>query len=283
MLRALARTRGATTADDGSTLTTTASTTVTTTAARRRPRFARALLLWVDVDSIAALDRRLDGRVCAMAARGLLAEVAAMAAALRDARAKTSEVLKLAPSQTPSPSPSAARAGWDFTRGLLQAIGCKELLEAATLMPRAAPEAELLAAVQTRTRRYARQQRAWLQNRWVRAAHPLPYPLFRFSFDGGDGATSAAPSFAAAVVAPAVALSVAFVRATGRDDEAGWAAAGAPYRVATGAGPANTDWERHVCERCGGRLFLGSVQWRAHLRSRGHRNARGPAGAGPDS
>jgi tRNA dimethylallyltransferase len=236
VLRALARVRGAHPAAA-------AAAVAPPRAAPRVLRFPRTLILWVDASSQAVLDTRLDARAGRMAEQGLLEEVASFAAELRE----------LSP-----PSLRTADGRWDFSRGLLQAIGCKELLDAATLHPLPLEPAAALATVKAQTRRYARQQLAWLRNRFVRGAVPLPCPLHRFVCD--DPAR-----FHEDVVAPALSVLDAFL-------------AGSPLpaasAVTTGLDPKNTDWERHTCERCGGRLFLGSVQWQAHLRSRSHRNAK---------
>ena len=197
-----------------------------------------------------------------MLADGLLAEVRTFAAALRAAGAPA--------------LCNPATGALDTTRGILQAIGFKEFLPVVAAAGEAAAETEAacVAAAKRNTRRYARQQVAWIRNRFVRgggsggvggggedaatATSGLPYPLYRL--DTGDPAR-----WAEAVGDPAAAIVAAFLA------DAPVGAAGAAWRVETAAARANHDWARHECATCGGRLVLGSRQWEAHLASRAHR------------
>jgi tRNA dimethylallyltransferase len=122
----------------------------------------RTMLIWIDADSTSWLDARLDARVDAMVAQGLLDEVQRFA----QIESKTS------PGSTTAPS---AGTIWS-------AIGFKEL--ASSFSQNAGEETptphnvgklrlEGLELMKSNTRRYARQQRRWIRNRFMTRYAPL--------------------------------------------------------------------------------------------------------------
>jgi tRNA dimethylallyltransferase len=172
------------------------------------PRYAPIVCFWVKSD-LAVLDTRLDKRVDAMAAAGLLKELFDFH---RDLHKDAPQTLLLADEG----ARTAANCGLDFTKGILQAIGFKEFAPLFALLhhhgwrdealedmagigaflqgdDKAVGDArrvlgECVEDMKRATRRYARKQIAWVQNRLLRGAkvegdtyihthtHPHPTP-----------------------------------------------------------------------------------------------------------
>jgi tRNA dimethylallyltransferase len=163
---------------------------------------------------------------------------------------------------------SAQTSQLDFTRGILQAIGCKEFR---SFLPAFGPTpgdgAACIETAQRNTRRYARQQRAWLRTRFAAsAAGRGGYPLFRFDSSHVDRWEANVEQPAADVVA-ALLAGTAYTNLPAMYAVVDGAAAGA----GDAAGPATFDNLRHVCELCGGRVIVGALQWGQHIDSRSHR------------
>lgn len=145
--------------------------------------------IWLRCDE-AELDARLDARVDGMVAAGLMDECRALLARMQAAQglhgAAGSSASFAARSQgacAPNPLVEASAEG-QFTRGIMQAIGFKELYPyvSAEGAPRdAAGAAGALAELQrqcverlkTSTRQYARKQLQWLRNRFVGNGVPV--------------------------------------------------------------------------------------------------------------
>ena len=136
-----------------------------------------ACIFWIHCEQ-EVLDRRLDGRVAKMIQRGMLGEIQEFRSLLR-----------------------AQGHPFDFTKGILQAIGFKEFAPYLDL-----PEAErgevagqellqeCVREVERSTRKYAKRQLTWINNRTLRMRPQVPI----YKLDGSDLAR-----WEDAVVAPA--------------------------------------------------------------------------------
>jgi tRNA A37 N6-isopentenylltransferase MiaA len=135
----------------------------------------RTALLWVDTDSMPWLDARLNARVDRMLERGLLSEVqeqllqGSWAAGGLDENA-----LRAAPGDRCQHPLRGVRGSGGGT--IWSAIGFKELAPccmAGTSGSSAGELRQALELMKANTRRYARQQRQWIRNRFLKRYAPL--------------------------------------------------------------------------------------------------------------
>ncbi|KDO26138.1 hypothetical protein SPRG_08499 [Saprolegnia parasitica CBS 223.65] len=196
-----------------------------------------ACAFWVDCDR-PILNARLDKRVDKMVADGLVPEIEGLMAEIRDHVAA-------------SPIPMGLK-------GITQAIGFKEF-EAYLEAKAQGVDGDALHSVlatcieelKVGTRQYAKRQVTWIKNRFV----PRNVPVYRFD-------TSVVDAWPSLVAAPAIEIATSFLR-------------GSPITRQATCQERTSEEKRpktkFLCDECGGREFVGEVQWSEHLRSKGHR------------
>eukprot|EP01083_Nonionella_stella_P271849 921621_1 len=201
-----------------------------------------ACIMWLDSE-LTTLDKRLDGRVNDMISNGLLKEVVDLYGRLKDSKCSSGQV------------------------GISQAIGYKEFLPYLS-RPEWSDSSEkklclstCISELKSHTRRYARKQLQWIRRRLL-SRTPETLPCFRFD-------TTDPSSWLTEVSEP--------VQQICKDFLAGTSSTSSPNLANL---PASTDtqvesltnWKKYECSRCGGRILNGENEWRAHLKSRSHRN-----------
>jgi len=226
------------------------------------------------------LDERLDARVDAMVQRGLREELLSFYRAYRIAHGH---------SEASSRGASGQRS--NYAEGVWQSIGLKEFLPyllvheegEAESVAAAAVWAQCVAELKQHTRQLARQQAAWIRNRW---RYRAPMPLY--ALDATPHPTLQLDLWRSRPLAAALALATQFVREGNvRAAEAvtvsgvrvllplttTTAASSTTAASATSTGLMER-FERqhrvHECTQCN-RSLHGDDEWTAHLRSRQHR------------
>lgn len=223
------------------------------TTQRPRPRY-RALVLWVDYASLDVLDARLDARVDEMAAGAMFPEIAALKRCWMEAASAAGK------GQAQHP---------DFERGIFQAIGLRQLWDLVPAATTAPGDVEVdkerldaaLDAMKQATRRYARQQRRWLANRFART-HSSKSTLLRLVVHNPA-------RWDAEVLAPAQAAVTAFlcdepVQGAAEDEE--------QHHEEEEERDDARVWAPHTCEACK-RTLHGDAEWAAHTRSKRHKTS----------
>eukprot|EP00051_Salpingoeca_urceolata_P002409 m.49965 g.49965 ORF g.49965 m.49965 type:complete len:462 (+) comp12114_c0_seq1:477-1862(+) len=225
------------------------STLIEEQTRQRTLRSEHCTCLWVDCNQD-ALDDRINRRVDSMDEGGIV-----------------EELLRFQHDLDPTV------VDWDCTRGVFQAIGCKEFKPFVTH----AVEAGLPLNTQTRatlgpeatgilghcfenlklaTRQYCRRQLTWLRNRLFTES-----PGFRvYRVD-----SSQPELWDEHVLGPALAAVESVMQGTPQ--------ASMTLKPTKSPAAALASWEQHVCEVCNNRVFNGQAVWLAHLQSRKHRRA----------
>eukprot|EP01105_Mastigella_eilhardi_P002474 TRINITY_DN1308_c1_g1_i1.p1 TRINITY_DN1308_c1_g1~~TRINITY_DN1308_c1_g1_i1.p1 ORF type:complete len:367 (+),score=131.54 TRINITY_DN1308_c1_g1_i1:121-1101(+) len=224
-------------------------------SARQPPRYRRCVFLWVDCE-LDALDHRLDSRIEDMLARGLLEEVRTIRDAVKASAGASGE----------------GAAAPDFTRGVMQAIGVRELWECCRSDAVATEEA--LTAMRCHTKRYVRVQLRWIRNRLLRRT-----PLHRF--DTAD--VHSERDWQEKVVAPALAAvesctcTASLLRNLDDVGDGGTVPCPASVQLVPLVREAHNNdlaaWRKYTCEACHGLRLNGAHEWEIHLKSRRHRKS----------
>ncbi|NXC33151.1 MOD5 dimethylallyltransferase, partial [Campylorhamphus procurvoides] len=200
-------------------------------------KYPHSCILWLHADQ-AALDARLEARVDAMLAAGLLQE-------LRDFHRRYNRH-------------KVAENRQDYQHGIFQSIGFKEFHEYLVSEGNCSPETSALLlqkgiqALKQVTKRYARRQNKWVRNRFLKRPGPNVPPVFGLE-------VSDLLRWEEDVLKPALEIVESFIQ--GREPPA------EPLRMEHD-GTENKRSHR-VCELCD-RLILGDREWAAHTRSKSH-------------
>ncbi|XP_022092988.1 tRNA dimethylallyltransferase, mitochondrial-like isoform X2 [Acanthaster planci] len=206
-------------------------------------RFQDVCILWLQCDRD-ALDQRLDVRVDDMLSRGLLDELSDFHREYNRQRVET---------QADSESL--------YTQGIFQSIGFKEF-HSYLILPEQQRETEMaknllgegIEKLKMATRQYARRQIRWIKNRFVR--RPGSNVPAVYAVDSTDPA-----SWDEKVLRPSLAIIEAIQE--GKEPPV------APLEPEVGR-PSDDASVRHICDICGGRVFVGKQQWLGHLKSKRH-------------
>ncbi|XP_066573424.1 tRNA dimethylallyltransferase [Amia ocellicauda] len=199
-------------------------------------RFKNPCIFWLHSD-LQALDERLSKRVDEMLSAGLLDE-------LKDFHNRYNEQKIQDSSQ-------------DYQHGIFQSIGFKEFHEYLTTAD--CSEAELqrlqnkgVEALKQATKRYARKQNKWVQNRFLKRPGANVPPVF--GLDVSD-----VSRWEETVLAPALQILDSLRKGEQPSTE--------PLRLANEE--KRNKRSRHACELCD-RVIIGDLEWTAHLRSKNH-------------
>lgn len=224
-------------------------------------RYEHIVLLWLRCDP-AVLDRRLDARIDAMVAQGLLTELRQFYDSLGGAAVRT------------------------YTKGILQTIGFKEFvpyLEAferdedvrltafmrqqttattntsTTITPPAGMVVmqRCLNELRLVTKRYARKQIKWVANRFVANSGRRVPPIYELD-------TSDADAWQTTVFQRAENIVASYVKGVPADCT--------PLQRHESPRAGLNEGVSHICETCE-RTFVGEFHWRIHLRSNKHKRA----------
>ena len=150
---------------------------------------------------------------------------------------------------------------FDYTKGILQAIGFKEFAPYLELSEKEkkTPHGEALLAsciedVERSTRRYAKRQITWIKNRTLKMKPEVPI----YQLDGSDLA-----SWEEMVVGPALDITSNLIHSKPLPSER-------RVKVDDDDEDRAVKHKQYSCEPCG-RTLRGHSEWQAHLKSRGHR------------
>ncbi|XP_076762182.1 tRNA dimethylallyltransferase [Xylocopa sonorina] len=207
-------------------------------------RYRNSILLWLRCDK-KVLDERLESRVDAMLETGLVQELLDFHRRYNEQRIKSN-------------------TSADYTTGIFQSIGFKEF-HAYLLLPeekkREKKGEQLLQQgindLKLVTKRYAKKQEKWITNRLIRCPDrqmPLIYEL-----DCTD--TS---QWNSRVYEPAVAIIEAAMRGEKSEQKP------SNETILRQKYINSSDKKRHYCNVCD-RIFIGKLQWEAHLVSNKHK------------
>ncbi|NXU84927.1 MOD5 dimethylallyltransferase, partial [Xiphorhynchus elegans] len=200
-------------------------------------KYPHSCILWLHADQ-AALDARLEARVDAMLAAGLLQE-------LRDFHRRYNR-------------DRVAENRQDYQHGIFQSIGFKEFHEYLVTEGNCSPETSALLlqkgiqALKQVTKRYARRQNKWVRNRFLKRPGPNVPPVFGLE-------VSDLLRWEEDVLKPALEIVESFIQ--GREPPA------EPLRMEHDV--TENKRSHRVCELCD-RLILGDREWAAHTRSKSH-------------
>jgi len=197
-----------------------------------------ACIFWIHCEQ-QVLDNRLDGRVAKMIERGMLGEIQEFRSLL-----------------------VGFGHPFNFTKGILQAIGFKEFAPYLDLSEQEREEPagqvllkECIVEVERSTRKYAKRQLTWIRNRTLRMRPAVPI----YQLDGSDIAR-----WDETVVNPALKVVESLQEQRPLPQE---------FRVELEE-PLDdaSKHQQHHCELCT-KTVRGSSEWQAHLKSRAHRRA----------
>ncbi|KAJ7304452.1 hypothetical protein JRQ81_012013 [Phrynocephalus forsythii] len=200
-------------------------------------RYPNPCILWLHAEK-AVLDDRLDQRVDAMLAAGLIEE-------LRSFHRRYYQEW-------------VTEASQDYQHGIFQSIGFKEFHSFLTTEGRCSEEAsqqlleEGIKALKIATKRYARNQNKWVRNRFLRRPGPNVPPVY-----GLD--VSKLSQWDEKVLEPAVQIVESFCQGRLPPVEP----------LSLEPGPEGDKHSCRTCEVCD-RIIIGDAEWKAHLRSRSH-------------
>nr|XP_048290473.1 tRNA dimethylallyltransferase isoform X3 [Myodes glareolus] len=205
-------------------------------------RFPNPCILWLHADQT-VLDERLDKRVDAMLAAGLLEE-------LRDFHRRYN--LK-----------NISENSQDYQHGIFQSIGFKEFHEYLITEGKCTPETsnQLLKkgieALKQVTKRYARKQNRWVRNRFLSRPGPSVPPVYGLE-------VSDVSKWEESVLEPAVNIVQSFIQVTIKE---GHKPTATPMKMAYD----ETENKRsyHMCDLCD-RIIIGDREWAAHIKSKSH-------------
>ncbi|KAJ8943601.1 hypothetical protein NQ318_006603 [Aromia moschata] len=211
-------------------------------------RFANSLVLWLRCDQ-ETLDKRLDDRVDSMVEQGLLNE-------LEDFH-KNYNAKRIAENEKP-----------DYTKGIFQSIGFKEFHSYLLLddEERVTEEGkkrleEGIEQLKMATRRYARRQNRWTTNRFLGRTdrqcliRKVRAPCLRPGHDRPS-------QWQRNVTEPTERIVQSYISNTECDCE--------PLPVQCVNSTSNSADDTYTCDVCE-RVFVGSFQWSAHMRSNKHK------------
>ncbi|KAM3179508.1 hypothetical protein ACTXT7_000397 [Hymenolepis weldensis] len=250
------------------------------------PRFPppESLIFWLDADP-EVLKSRLDERVSKMVSRGLVRELddfLTMAArsllpgqSMVNSDESVSEEAKKAIFQLANEGllPSVGTEHW--CRGVLQSIGFKEFEGYLQLSPaeRESKQGqtmldEAIEKMKTATRRYARRQVGWINNRFIRRPAAGGIPVYRI--DVTPFLTASTPEIAqflwtSSVLEPCL--------ATLRGECSPPALSPEPFiePKPDSLSDSSAPPPPYICASCNGRIFVNYSQFQDHLRSRTHK------------
>ncbi|XP_055886043.1 tRNA dimethylallyltransferase-like [Biomphalaria glabrata] len=202
-------------------------------------------ILWIKCDS-AVLDQRLDSRVDDMLERGLISELDTFY-----------HKIQTMESQHASSSPDD---NFDYTHGVLQMIGFKEFGSYLKLTPeqRASEEGRKefeqgVSQLKLATRKYARKQLKWIQNRFcARPGSNVP-PVY--AVDSTDLKQWNQ------TVQEALDVVTAFMQGKTPEKE--------PVSITR---KLNAVPARNVCNVCAGQIFIRLDEWQEHLKTKKHKH-----------
>ncbi|KAJ6663388.1 hypothetical protein lerEdw1_009467 [Lerista edwardsae] len=200
-------------------------------------KYPNPCILWLYTEQ-AVLEKRLDERVDAMMEAGLLEE-------LRDFHRRYNQE-------------KVAENCQDYQHGIFQSIGFKEFHEF-LITEGKCPEqmsSQLLEkgiqALKTVTKRYARKQNKWVQNRFLRRPGPNVPAVYCLQ-------VSDLSRWEEQVLQPALRIVESFLQ--------GQKPLAEPVMLESEEGEDKRSW--HTCEVCN-RVIIGDREWKAHLRSKSH-------------
>ncbi|XP_044275382.1 tRNA dimethylallyltransferase isoform X1 [Varanus komodoensis] len=200
-------------------------------------RYRSPCILWVRVEK-AVLEKRLEERVDAMLQAGLLEELRGFHQRYNQAR--------------------VAENSQDYQHGIFQSIGFKEFHQFLTTEGQCSKEAsnelleEGIQALKLVTKRYARKQVKWIQNRFLRRPGQNVPPVY--SLEGSD-----LSQWEEKVLEPAIQIVESFFQ--GRQPPV------QPFVLERN--PEEDKRRGCMCEPCG-RLIIGDREWQAHVKSKAH-------------
>nr|XP_056702962.1 tRNA dimethylallyltransferase [Euleptes europaea] len=200
-------------------------------------KYPNLCILWLYTEQ-AVLEERLDARVDAMLAAGLLEE-------LRDFHRRYNQE-------------KVAESCQDYQHGIFQSIGFKEFHEFLITEGKCPAEQgeELLdkgiEALKLVTKRYARKQNKWVKNRFLR--RPGPNAPLVYGLEVSD-----LSQWEEKVLEPAVQIVDSFLQGQQPPVE--------PIRMEPDSG--ENKRRGHECVVCN-RVIIGDREWQAHLKSKSH-------------
>ncbi|XP_078236249.1 tRNA dimethylallyltransferase isoform X1 [Pogona vitticeps] len=201
-------------------------------------KYPNPCILWLYAEK-AVLDERLDQRVDAMLAAGLIEE-------LQSFHRRYNEEWVASDTQ-------------DYQHGIFQSIGFKEFHQFLITEGKCTEEESSqfleqgIEALKIATRRYARYQNKWIQNRFLRRPGPNIPPVY--GLDVSD-----LSQWEEKVLEPAFQIVQSFCQ--GRPP--------ATKPITPEPGPEGDKHSRRTCEVCD-RIIIGDTEWKAHLGSKSHR------------
>ncbi|KAL5017399.1 hypothetical protein ScPMuIL_006988 [Solemya velum] len=203
-------------------------------------RYQKICILWIQCD-MEVLRERLDQRVDEMMERGLIQELTDFHEIYNQDRLREDKVA-------------------DYTLGIFQSIGFKEFHKF-LILSKEERESEQgrklfeegIEDLKRVTRKYARKQVRWIENRFLRRPGSDMPPVF--GLDGTD-----LSKWEANVEAPALEIVKALME--GRQPL---------HNHLQSCGERENRPARNVCDVCDGRVFVTSKDWEAHLGSRRHK------------
>ncbi|XP_019367919.1 PREDICTED: tRNA dimethylallyltransferase, mitochondrial [Gavialis gangeticus] len=200
-------------------------------------KYPNSCILWLFADQ-AVLDKRLDQRVDAMLAAGLLEE-------LRDFHRRYNQQ-------------KVAENCQDYQRGIFQSIGFKEFHEYLVTEGKCSPEASSvllekgIQALKQVTKKYARRQNKWVRNRFLqRPGHNVP-PVYGLE-------VSDLSRWEENVLKPALEIVESLLQ--GKKPPAD------PVKMEPDIN--ENKRSHHMCELCN-RIIIGDREWAAHTKSKSH-------------
>ncbi|XP_060815829.1 tRNA dimethylallyltransferase isoform X2 [Bombus pascuorum] len=206
-------------------------------------RHQNSILLWLRCD-MKVLEERLDSRVDAMVETGLVQEMLDFHQRYNEERIKSN-------------------TSADYTKGIFQSIGFKEF-HAYLVLPEDEKQEkkgqELLRQgiddLKIVTKRYAKKQEKWIQNRLLRRSDRQVPPIYTLDCTNLDQWNSH-------VYEPAVAIIEAVLRGEKPIQK--------PLNetVENEKVSDSSNEERHYCDICD-RIFIGEYQWNCHIKSIKH-------------
>ncbi|XP_015273254.1 PREDICTED: tRNA dimethylallyltransferase, mitochondrial [Gekko japonicus] len=200
-------------------------------------KYPNPCILWLYAEQ-AVLDKRLDARVDAMLAAGLLEE-------LRDFHRRYNEE-------------KVAESCQDYQHGIFQTIGFKEFHEFLIEEGKCPVEQSKqllnkgIEALKLVTRRYARQQNKWVKNRFLR--RPGPNAPLVYGLEVTD-----LSRWEEKVLEPAIQIVNSFLQGQQPPVE--------PIMLAHE--PEEDKRRGHECAVCN-RIIIGDQEWKAHVKSKSH-------------
>ncbi|XP_064626774.1 tRNA dimethylallyltransferase-like [Lineus longissimus] len=203
-------------------------------------RYDNTCIFWVQCDQ-KVLEERLDARVDDMIRRGLVKELLDFHEAYNRPRVADNKVA-------------------DYTLGIFQSIGFKEFHDYLILPEEERGTAHAQKLLQQGidqlklvTRQYARKQRKWIRNRFLRRPGSSVPPVY--------GVDSTNPeNWEIDALKPALEILSAIVKGE------------TPSIQPLPCEAPRDEPEHHICDICGGRIFVSKLAWEAHLNGKKHKN-----------